>query len=162
MQLIDPLSGHVAQRRGCRSEPRRIHLLTTVTHERTSLFADWRCARAAAACLASAGTWQGARVLCWVLMPDHWQGLLQLQGGASLANLMRTAKGRAARDVNRARGRGGTVWMEGFHDRALRRDEDLRGTARHIVGNPLRAGLVGHVGQYPYWDAVWLQATLRS
>ncbi|MGB4488330.1 MAG: transposase, partial [Pseudomonas veronii] len=25
-----------------------------------------------------------------------------------------------------------------------------------IVANPLRAGLVEHIGQYPLWDAIWL------
>jgi hypothetical protein len=28
--------------------------------------------------------------------------------------------------------------------------------ARYIVANPLRAGLVEHLGDYPLWDAVWL------
>jgi hypothetical protein len=25
-----------------------------------------------------------------------------------------------------------------------------------VVGNPLRAGLVEQLGDYPYWDCVWL------
>ncbi len=162
METIRRTPGYAASRGGRRSETGRIYLLTTVTHARTPLFADWRCARAAAACLASAQTWRGASLLCWVLMPDHWHGLLALETGASLADMVRIAKGRAAREVNRARGRGGTVWMDGFHDRALRREEDLLGTARYIVGNPLRAGLVEHVGQYPYWDAVWLEGWHRG
>ncbi|MFV3290267.1 transposase, partial [Pseudomonas sp. NY11955] len=28
--------------------------------------------------------------------------------------------------------------------------------ARYIVANPIRAGLVSRVGDYPHWDAVWL------
>jgi len=28
--------------------------------------------------------------------------------------------------------------------------------ARYIVANPLRAGLVSRVGDYPLWDACWL------
>ena len=35
--------------------------------------------------------------------------------------------------------------MAGFHDRALRRDEDTLSTARYIVANPLRAGLVKNI-----------------
>ncbi|MDN5510133.1 MAG: transposase, partial [Pseudomonas sp.] len=27
---------------------------------------------------------------------------------------------------------------------------------RYIIANPLRAGLVGHVGDYSLWDAAWL------
>jgi len=28
--------------------------------------------------------------------------------------------------------------------------------ARYIVANPLRAGLVESVRDYPHWDAIWL------
>lgn len=156
MQAILRSPGSAVLRKGRRSEPGRIYLLTTVCHERVPLFADWRCARVASACLASADSWPGARVLCWVLMPDHWHGLLELRESASLADAVHSAKGRSARAVNLARGRGGKVWMKGFHDRAIRREEDLLGIARYIVANPIRAGLVDHVGRYPYWDAVWL------
>jgi hypothetical protein len=38
----------------------------------------------------------------------------------------------------------------------LRRDEDLRAVARYVILNPVRAGLVQRVGDYPHWDAVWL------
>ena len=50
----------------------------------------------------------------------------------------------------------GGLWQRGYHDRALRRDEDLKAAARYIVMNPLRAGLVKRPGDYPLWDAVWL------
>ena len=51
---------------------------------------------------------------------------------------------------------GGPVWQDGFHDRALRREEDLVAAARYVVANPLRAGLVQKLGDYPHWDAIWL------
>ena len=28
--------------------------------------------------------------------------------------------------------------------------------ARYVIANPKRAGLVERVGDYPYWDAIWL------
>lgn len=28
--------------------------------------------------------------------------------------------------------------------------------ARYMVANPLRAGLVSSIREYPHWDAVWL------
>ena len=31
-----------------------------------------------------------------------------------------------------------------------------RAAARYIVANPLRAGLVKQIGDYPLWDAIWL------
>ncbi len=52
--------------------------------------------------------------------------------------------------VNKARQSFGVLWQKGLFDRALRREEDLKAMARYIVANPLRAGLVEHIGQYPY------------
>lgn len=153
---IQSAKGHRALRAGRHSDPGQLYLLTAVTFERAPLFADWRCAHAAAACLAERDSWPGARLLCWVLMPDHWHGLIELHATITLAQAMQRAKGRCARAVNRARGRGGCVWSRGFHDHALRRDDDVLHIARYIVANPLRAGLVPRLGDYPYWDAVWL------
>jgi hypothetical protein len=48
------------------------------------------------------------------------------------------------------------VWQTSFHDHALRREEDVLSVARFVVANPLRAGLVKSLRDYPHWDAVWL------
>lgn len=109
-----------------------------------------------AAALARIGTWAPhAELLCWVLMPDHWHGLVRLTGVATLAHVVGAAKGGSAhamRDVMAGR----RVWAHGFHDRALRRDDDVLVAARYIIANPVRAGLVSRVRDYPYWNAVWL------
>ena len=46
--------------------------------------------------------------------------------------------------------------QDGYHDHALRQEEDLRAVARYIIANPVRAGLVERIGDYPHWDAAWL------
>jgi len=93
--------------------------------------------------------------LAWVIMPDHLHWLLRL-GDADLAGLMKRLKGRSARRINRYLGLGGLFWQAGYHDRAVRREEDLRVVARYIIANPIRAGMVERVGDYPLWDAIWL------
>jgi len=148
--------GYQTLRRGRWSESGRIYLLTTVTDDRQKLFFDWEAASVAASVMTRADSWPGANLLCWVLMPDHWHGLVELDGNTQLADVMRVAKGRSARAINLALARSGTVWMPGFHDRALRREENLVEAARYIVANPLRAGLVKRMGNYPFWDAIWL------
>ncbi|WP_329957057.1 hypothetical protein [Xanthomonas melonis] len=127
------------------------------THQGVPLFADWRCARAAAATLALARHWHGAQLLCWVLLPHRWCGLLQAPGKALLLQLANSARLAAGEAVNRARGRGGTVWQPEMQMAALPADIDRRQFARGLVALPLRAGLVDQIGAYPYWDAVWLQ-----
>jgi len=58
--------------------------------------------------------------------------------------------------VNRQLYRSGSLWQDGFHDHALRREEDLKQVAWYIVANPLRAGLADRLGDYPYWNLDWV------
>jgi REP element-mobilizing transposase RayT len=96
-----------------------------------------------------------ANSLAWVVMPDHIHWLFELNS-SSLSALMQSTKSRSARAVNRLRNRHERLWQKGYYDRAIRKDDDLLKVARYIVANPLRAGLVVNVGDYPLWDAVWL------
>jgi REP element-mobilizing transposase RayT len=142
-------------RRGRYSEQHRAYLITTTTHHRAPLFLDWRCGRLVVRALQSESP--RATTLAFVVMPDHLHWLMQLGSGASLAAVVQSVKSVSAHRVNRYRGTRGPVWQDGFHDHALRREEDLRATARYVVANPLRAGLIEEVGQWPLWDAFWLE-----
>jgi REP element-mobilizing transposase RayT len=93
--------------------------------------------------------------LAWVVMPDHFHWLFELKAG-SLNELMKRVRGRSAIEINRAKGTEGRVWQKGYHDRAVRYDDDVIAIARYIIANPLRAGIVRRVGDYPLWDAIWL------
>jgi len=97
-----------------------------------------------------------AETLCFVVMPDHVHWLIQLRSGGKLSTVLRGVKSSSSRRVNRYLNRSGPIWQDGYHDHALRRDENIRAAARYIVANPLRANLVKSVSQYPHWDAIWL------
>jgi len=157
MAIRTDRAGYQALRRGRWSQPSQIYLLTTVAHNRERLFAQWSSASVAASAMSEPTNWPGANLLCWVLMPDHWHGLVELSGSASLATQMKRVKGRSSHTINRAINRSGPVWMPGFHDRALRREDNLVKVAEYVIANPLRAGLVQRIEDYPYWDAVWLR-----
>jgi len=89
-------------------------------------------------------------------MPDHWHGLIELGESESLSDLLRVFKANVSRRLRVHWPELGPVWGKSFHDRALRHEEDAIALARYIVLNPVRAGLVGKVGDYPFWNAVWL------
>jgi putative transposase len=137
------------------SEHERTYLLTATTEKREPIFANWRAGRVLVDELRTAQVDGLVESLAWVVMPDHVHWLLVLQRG-SLSALMWRVKGRSAKQINQLNGRCGKLWQDGFHDRALRREEDVLPAARYVVANPLRAGLVKHLGDYPLWDAVWL------
>ncbi len=150
------LPPHAADlRRGRVSEAGRVYLLTAVTEDRRPLFADWRIGRLVAAEMRAEHEAGRVDSLAWVLMPDHLHWLIALQQG-DLETLMRRVKSRSAIAVNRVLQREGRVWQKGFHDHAARAEEDVREMARYVAANPLRAGLVESLGEYPLWDATWL------
>ncbi|WP_115514126.1 MULTISPECIES: hypothetical protein [Xanthomonas] len=131
------------------------------THQHVPLFSDWRCARAAAAILAMPRSWLGAQVLCWVLLPEMWCALLQAPDKPTVLHAATAARQAAGEAVNRARGRGGTVWQPEMEASALALQVDCRQFARRLIALPLRAGLAERIGAYPYWDAVWLLPNAR-
>ncbi len=97
-----------------------------------------------------------AETLAFVVMPDHFHWLMALSGSRPLSVCVNTVKAFSARQINRRLGRQGRVWQTGFYDRAVRRDDDLVCVARYIIANPLRAGIVKSVRDFPLWDAKWL------
>jgi putative transposase len=148
--------GHAALRRGRISTVGQLYLVTFSTHRRQPLFSNPRLAMNAAREIHNPRSWQQAKLLAWVLIPDHWHGLIELGQGESLPDLMRALKGNVSRRLRLQWPALGSVWAKSFHDRALRRGEDASAAARCIVLNPLRAGLVQRVGDYPFWDAAWI------
>lgn len=153
------LAHAAALRRGRFSHPGLVYLVTTVVRQRKPVFSDFALARLAIGQLRLGDARGRCHTLAFVLMPDHLHWLLQLQQG-TLSALVGDFKANAAKVVHRALGQSGTpLWQRGFHDHALRRDEDLRAAARYLIANPLRAGLVRRVCDYPHWDAVWVDGS---
>lgn len=148
--------GHARLRIGRHSLNGQIYLVTFTTADRAPLFSDWDVATEACRVMACARAWQRSQLLAWVLMPDHWHALVELGGFDTLAACVGRLKGRSARLLRQACPGTGPVWAPAYHDRALRAEEQLVDAARYVVMNPVRAGLVRRVGDYPFWDAVWL------
>jgi REP element-mobilizing transposase RayT len=133
----------------------QLYHVTAVTHDRRPLFRHFEAATAACRAIHAHTRAGDLEALCWVLMPDHLHLLVRLQCDDLSAAIGRL-KARVAHEVNQACGSVPPLWAHGFHDHALRSDENTLVVARCIVANPLRAGLVGSVRFYPYWYASWL------
>ncbi|VVQ06994.1 hypothetical protein PS918_04793 [Pseudomonas fluorescens] len=149
------LSASHRLRIGRYAEQNRIYLLTANTLKREPVFRNYTLGRLVVHQFRQAQDEGFADSLAWVVMPDHFHWLIQLNKG-SLGQLMCQAKSLSTRAINAATGRTGSLWQQGFHDHALRKEEDLVRLARYVVANPLRAGLVEKLGDYPLWDAIWV------
>lgn len=138
------------------SEPHRAYLVTTVTEGREPWFGDLDNARILISVMRDLHDARALKSLSWVVMPDHLHWLFQLGEASNLALVVNQLKGRSGFLLNRRMQRQGAFWQKSFHDRGLRDNDDVRAIARYIVANPLRAGLVERIGDYPHWDAAWL------
>ena len=147
---------HRGLRRGRRSLPQHVYHVTAATQARQPFFDHPDAAQSAARCFIEPTVLGDAVLLAWVLMPDHVHWLLQLGSRDTLATVVNRLKSAPARKANEALHRQGPIWKAAYYDRALRSDEATVDVARYIIGNPVRAGLVERVGDYPYWNAIWL------
>lgn len=138
------------------SLPGYAYMVTTVTQGRVPLFADFSCARLVVREMRRIEQEGLVQSMAWVLMPDHLHWLFTLGEQVDLSAAIKRFKGRSSVAANGYLGRSGAVWQRGFHDHAVREGEDVQVMARYIVANPLRAGLVNGVGNYPLWDAIWV------
>ena len=84
-------------RRGRISHPERVYHITFATRNRTPIFHDHVLAIAACRTFARTASSADAELLCWLLMPDHFHGLLQLHGVQGLSRCVQRLKGRDRR-----------------------------------------------------------------
>jgi putative transposase len=137
-------------RTGRHSEANRIYLITTVTENREPVFKNFNAARTLIKKLKKEQELGRANTLAFVVMPDHLHWLMELTGQTDLSRILQSVKTLSAKQIGRP------FWQAGYHDHAVRKEEDIKAIARYIIANPLRAGLVKHIGDYPHWDAIWL------
>lgn len=133
-----------------------LYSITAVSYRRVPVFDSFYLARIVINNLREIHDQGMVASLCWVVMPDHLHWLFELKANVTLAAVMQKLKGRSAKQINFERNTIGKVWQAGYYEHALRSEEGIGDIARYIVANPLRAGLVGSLKEYPHWDAVWL------
>ncbi len=144
------LRGH-ALRKGRVSQIGERYHVTFTTHNRQRIFDSFFEARRMTATLRESDRLDVTKTLAFVVMPDHVHWLFELQNG-----VLSKAIARVKSQFSRSYRGDSTVWQPGFHDHAIRREEEVEKVARYIVENPVRAGLVDDVGKYSHWDLAWL------
>lgn len=143
-------------RKGRVSLPNQVYSVTVTTHNRVPFFSDFHVGRLVVSEMRLLNDEEFLQSLAWVLMPDHLHWLFQLREEHDLPTIMKLFKARSTQHVNKSLKRHGQLWQRAYYDHAIRKDEDIRSIARYMIVNPLRAGLVAKIGQYPLWDAIWL------
>ena len=141
--------------RGRVAIPNHTYALTFCSANRRTLFSDDASARAVASALHRSADGGYCKQLAFVVMPDHVRWMVTITGKCSLAALMSATKAEASRKLQAVGHTQLPFWQRGFYEHRIRADEDLVQQARYLVSNPLRAGLVDRLVEYPHWFALW-------
>jgi putative transposase len=92
---------------------------------------------------------EGFVILAYCLMPDHAHLLVEgTTPQSDLRRFVKRTKQSSAQVYSRMHD--DRLWDEGYHDRIVREDTDVREIARYIVWNPVRGRLAATPTQYPY------------
>ena len=94
----------------------------------------------------------GVAVLAYCVMPDHLHLLVEPDvktiGVSAWMARSKQHSGHAWAQARDAR-----LWQVGYHDRVLRSHEAVPRVIAYMLDNPVRAGLVEHTRDYPFWGS---------
>ncbi|MBE0459991.1 transposase [Pseudoalteromonas sp. KG3] len=141
-------------RKGRVSLSNHFYAITLVTHNRSNYFVSLDFNRQIIKQMQLLEVQKHLKSNAFSIMPNHIHWQFQLLNNTLLPQIIRCFKGRTAvvcREFGIYK-----LWQKGYYDHLIRDEDDLINNARYIIANPLRAGLVKNVADYPYWDCVYV------
>lgn len=93
------------------------------------------------------------KLFAFCIMPDHFHFAICLMPGTDLSKVMESMGKFTSREINKALGKTGRFWQEGYHDHHCRNEHDLHELCSYIEHNPVRRGLVTSRELWPYSSA---------
>tara|TARA_Y100000780_G_C13488973_1_gene341507 strand:- start:107 stop:571 length:465 start_codon:yes stop_codon:yes gene_type:complete len=135
------------------SSANKYYSVTICCVQRADLFENFENA-----CMAARAIFymqKNVNTICYTVMSDHLHWLFQVKA-LSLSEVVRQFKSLTTVKINALSGDKGPIWQQNYFDHQIRNERDLIIQARYIVANPLRAGIVQKIEQYPFWDCIYL------
>jgi putative transposase len=123
--------------------------LTFCAHRREPVFTESAIVHPLVAQLMQTATCARFAVIVYCFMPDHLHVLAEgLSESSDLRALVHRWKQVSAFAWKHRTDE--QLWQRGYFEHTLRDDEDVFAVARYLITNPLRAGLVSNVLDYPF------------
>jgi putative transposase len=138
------------------------YFLTICTSRRQRFFEDASSVELALLHILRAARDERMEITVYCFMPDHVHLFVTgTEQGSDLRRFVRFAKQRSGYAFKRAAGR--SLWQEGYVDRVVRSDEEAHEKLRYMLANPIRAGLVERIDDYPFIGSpVWPLAQIAD
>ncbi len=86
----------------------------------------------------------------YVIMPDHLHFFVRLGANGRLSEFVRLLKQDISKALKMLSGPQSHYWQPGFFDHLLRQADSYRQKWEYVAQNPVRAGLVASVEDWPY------------
>jgi len=125
-----------------------IYFVTACAHQRRAILARAEVHRAFLA-YAGRGEDRGAFIGAYVLMPDHLHLFVALDQEVTLTGWMKSLKNALSKAL-RSLQIPAPHWQKGFFDHVLRSSDSYSQKWEYVRDNPVRAGLVGSWGDWPF------------
>jgi REP element-mobilizing transposase RayT len=130
--------------------PGWVYFVTIVSNFKTPYFLKERFNNEIIDCLKEEREKMRCKIYAYCLMPDHLHFLCGTKGGEiSVLDFVSQFKGKSTRIGWRYNIKG-PLWQRRSYDHIVREEEDLQETAKYIVNNPVRSGVVEKWDQYPF------------
>ena len=125
------------------------YFLTICTQQRARVFTARQAVDVVLAQLLQSSSDECMAVIAYCFMPDHLHLLVEGTNPAStLTEFVRVFKQRSSFQWKRMFG--SQLWQRSYFERVLRNHESSIDVARYVLANPLRAGMVDSVEDYPF------------
>jgi putative transposase len=131
------------------AQPGHLCSITIAVRDRQRVFTAPHIADAAIQVLEALSARHGVPIHAFCIMPDHVHLLLEPSDSCDIITFVGQFKNLAQREAWKL-GVHGAFWQHSFWDHFLRADEDIEVVTNYIFENPVRAGLVDVVGDYPF------------
>jgi REP-associated tyrosine transposase len=130
---------------------------------RATLFADDAEYREFVQVLSDARERTDMRILAYVVMPNHWHLIVWPDADLQLSRFMHWLTLTHTKRWHVARGTTGTgpLYQGRYKAIPVQSDEHLLTAIRYVERNPVRAGLVARVQNWP-WSSVWERSNLSN
>ncbi|MCX6539117.1 MAG: transposase [Acidobacteria bacterium] len=130
----------------------RQYFLTICTHQRNCEFGDADTIALVWAQFLRVSVAAQFAILAYCFMPDHLHAIVTGQSeNADFRGFVRRAKQRSGFAFAQVAGR--RLWQESYFERLVRSDERVAELIKYIIENPVRAGLVERLTEYPHWGS---------
>lgn len=130
------------------STPGMIAHVIIGTEKKKGYFENHVFAKAICKLITDTAKEKGNKLYAYCVMPDHIHILIESSKNCSIIEYVRLVKGRFSKFCR------DNEWdihlQRSFYDHLVRKEEDIEKLSGYIAGNPVRAGIVSSIGEYPF------------